>query len=92
MRVYYAENNTKIYESYKLTEKSVYYWSNTILNTRRTQGLLTTRTAKSYANEIKVHNWLYKKGVFKKRTADCDLEEPIKKPLEILYNFLGRML
>ena len=80
MRIIYNEHNTTIYNSYLLkNDADIGTVALNILRTRRDRGFPLTRTATSYIYEIKAHNRLYKLGLFKKHTKDCDLEEPIKK-------------
>ncbi len=47
------------------------------------------RTLKSWIKEWKAHNRLYKLGLFKEHTVDCDLEENEKPHRLIAYQILG---
>ena len=47
------------------------------------------RTLKSWVKEWKAHNRLYKLGLFRKHTKDCDLEENEKWWRLLAYQFLG---
>lgn len=47
------------------------------------------RSVKSWIKEWKAHNRLYKWGLFKEHTIDCDLEEHEKWHRLIAYQILG---
>ncbi len=47
------------------------------------------RTLKSWIKEWKAHNRLYKLGLFRSHTKDCDLEENEKWWRLLAYQFLG---
>ena len=47
------------------------------------------RSVKSWIKEWKAHNRLYKLGLFKEHTVDCDLEENEKPHRLIAYHILG---
>lgn len=47
------------------------------------------RSEFSLINEWRAHNLLYTFGLFKKRTKDVDMEEPIKWYLEVIYFILS---
>lgn len=87
MKVQYTRNLTKIYDSYLLANVSKQVED--IINERVDMGLDTTRTLKSYIRETKAHNRLYKLGLFRKHTKNCDLEENIKWWKEIIYFVIG---
>jgi hypothetical protein len=87
MKVRYTRNKTKIYDSYLLTNVSKQVED--IINKRVDKGLDTTRTLKSYIRETKAHNRLYKLGLFRKHTRNCDLEENIKLWKERIYFMIG---
>lgn len=86
----FYEDETVIINSYKLTNyeiKNVVVPE--IIYYRLKKYLPVNRTNKSYEREIKAHNRLYKLGLYKDHTKDCNLEEPIKWYYELLYLFLG---
>lgn len=87
MRTLYKDDLTKIYNSYlvKDTSKKI----DEIINKRKEKGLNINRTHRSYVCELKAHNRLYKLGLFKKHTKNCDLEEDIKWWKEIIYFIIG---
>ena len=86
----FLEDETIIYNSYELTNHEI---KNVVVPNiiyyRLKKYLPVTRTNKSYEREIKAHNRLYKLGLFKSHTKDCDLEEPIKWYYELLYFLIG---
>lgn len=87
MKVRYLKNKTIIYDSRFI--KDVKKEIQNIINKRVDMNLKTTRTLKSYIRETKAHNRLYKFGLFKKHTKNCDLEENIKWWKEIVYFIIG---
>lgn len=86
-----TRENIKIRESYKIKDKNTML---TILmitrNVARKNGFSYTRTNKSWIQEWKSHNLLYKFNVFKEHTMDTDLEENESKFRLFCYKFLGR--
>lgn len=86
----FYEDETVIINSYKLTNYEI---NNVvvpeIIYYRLKKYLPVNRTNKSYEREIKAHNRLYKLGLYKDHTKDCNLEENIKWYYEILYLILG---
>ena len=87
MKVQYTRNLTKIYDSYLMT--NVKKQVEDIINKRVDMELETTRTLKSYIRETKAHIRLYKLGLFREHTRNCDLEENIKWWKEIIYFIIG---
>lgn len=87
MKIAYTNTLTKIFDSYLLTDiPSVI---DKIIDVRRGQGLLITRTRRSYIAETKAHNRMYKLHMFRKHTQDTDLEENIKLWKEVVYFIIG---
>lgn len=86
MKIIYTEANTKIIDSYKYDVSNVV---KTMLQERMEKNLPITRTFISYAREIKAHNRLYKLGIARSHTKDCDCEENIKKSKDILFRIIG---
>lgn len=80
---------TIVLDCYKYSDKEIKKLGEEIIRKRKLQGLLVTRTANSYASEIKAHKRLYKLGIAKKRTKDCDCEENMDILLKIFYFILG---
>ena len=52
-------------------------------------GYQSKRSLKSWIKEWKAHNRLYKLGLFRSHTVDCDLEENEKLHRLIAYQVLG---
>lgn len=89
MKITYTKTCTKIYDSYLLQDKEIEAIAWKIYAHRYVEYLPQTRTEKSYINEIKAHNRLYKLGLFRSHTKDTDLEEPISKFMEIIFTILS---
>lgn len=87
MKVKYTKNKTTIYDSYLM--KNVSKEVKEIIKERQEKEYKTNRTLKSYIRETKSHNRLYKLGLFRKHTKNCDLEEDIKLWKEIVYFIIG---
>ena len=87
MKTKYTKRLTKIYNSYQIKDVSTYVKK--IIETRRDKGYSVNRSLRSYIAETKAHNRLYKLHLFRKHTKDTDLEEDIKKILEIIYFVIG---
>lgn len=87
MRIIYTETNTKIIDSYKYNVSNVV---KTILQERMEKNLPITRSYISYIREIKAHNRLYKLGIARSHTKDCDCEENITKKEEFIFKIIGR--
>lgn len=87
MKVKYTKTLTIIYDSYLI--KDVAKEVRNIIKKRVDLDYITTRTLKSYIREAKAHNRLYKLGLFKKHTKNCDLEENIKWWKETVYFIIG---
>lgn len=87
MEVRYTRIKTIIYDSYLMT--NVAKQVEDIINERVDMDLDTTRTLKSYIRETNAHNRLYKLGLFREHTRNCDLEEDIKWWKEIIYFIIG---
>lgn len=86
-KIQYDEQNIKIIDSYKVTDnvEMTYILKEFILKT----GYKSKRSLKSWIKEWKSHNRLYKLGLFRLHTKDCDLEENEKIYRLIVYKFLG---
>lgn len=86
----FYEDETVIYNSYILKDyeiKNVVVPE--IIYYRLKKYLPVNRTNKSYEREIKAHNRLYKLGLYKDHTKDCNLEENIKWYYELIYFIIG---
>ena len=90
MKVRYLKGKTKIYDSYLIKNKDVSERIDEILLTRKCiKNLPIKRSRRSYITETKAHNRMYKLGLFKSHTKNCDLEEDIKLWKEIVYRIIG---
>ena len=77
--------NIKVVDSYKITNKK------DMLHFLKTLPLeLVNRSAKSCLNEWIAHNRLYKLGLFKEHTMDCDLSANESLFRRICYWLLSR--
>lgn len=86
----FYEDETVIINSYKLTNHEI---KNVVVPNiiyyRLKKYFPVNRTNKSYEREIKAHNRLYKLGLYKDHTKDCNLEENIKWYYELIYFIIG---
>ena len=85
-----TKTNTKILDSYKYKNNELPGLVDRIITERKRRKYPITRSKQSYINEIKAHNRLYKLGIARSHTKDCDLDENPKKRMEILYKIFGR--
>lgn len=84
-----SSNNIKIIDSYKLNnKKEMKSVIEEVLN--KTPLYHQTRSVKALVREWRSHNILYKLGLFKTHTKDCDLESNEKLHRRFVYFFLGR--
>lgn len=83
----YNNNRVTIKDSWEVLDREyiVYLLYKFIENT----GYPTRRGVKSWANEWRTHSILYKFGLFKEHTADCDLEENESIFRRIIYRIIG---
>lgn len=87
VKVKYTKTLTTIYSGYLM--KNVSQEVKKIIEKRQEKKLPISRTLKSYIRETKAHIRLYKLGLFRKHTKNCDLEENIKLWKEIIYFIIG---
>ena len=87
VKIIYNSDNVQIVNSYKIRNLEYMEW---ILKEfiKRT-GYESKRSVKSWIKEWKTHNRLYRLGLFRKHTKDCDLEEKEKLHRLIAYQILG---
>lgn len=83
MKYYISNNNCKIIDSYKITDKQVML--DFIDELREKYKEFQVRTSLSYYREWKAHNTLYKLGLFKSHTKDVDLNIDEKLSKRICY-------
>jgi len=89
MNIIYKLDCTTVLDCYKLSYKEIDKVGREIFSKRKLKGLPVTRTAQSYANEIRTHKRAYKLGIMKNHSKDADLEENLSKKLEIIYKIFG---
>lgn len=83
----YDSGNVRIVDSYKIKNEK---WMRDILfYFIMKTGYKSRRSINSWIREWKAHNRVYKLGMFKKRTKDCDLEEGEKLYRRIIYWIIG---
>ena len=87
VNIKYDNKNITIYDSYKI--QNTEYMEVILSLFKLKTGYKTERSMKSWIKEWKAHNRLYKLGLFKKHTVDCDLEENEKLHRLIIYQILG---
>lgn len=88
VKIQYNNSNVRIINSYKV--KSRVYMKMVLQEFLKRTGYKSKRSIKSWLKEWKAHNRLYKLGLYKTHTVDCDLEENEKLHRLIIYEFLGR--
>lgn len=88
INIEYDAGNIRILDSYKVHSAA---YMQMVLNMFAIKtGFKSKRTMKSWLKEWKTHNRLYRLGLFKSHTKDCDLEENEKVHRLIIYEILGR--
>lgn len=85
VKISYKNKNIKIVNAYKITNKKDMLH---FLNTLPLE--LIDRSAKSCLNEWIAHNRLYKIGLFKEHTRDCDLSANESLFRRICYWLISR--
>ncbi len=88
IKVKFTNQCTTIYECYKL--KDINNFILNIMDLRYRLGYSINRSIDSYIKETKAHKRLYKLGLFRSHTKDCDLEENQLKELKLIYKIIGR--
>ena len=86
-RIQYNSENIRIIDSYEITNPKDMIVILKLFKLKT--GYRTKRSLKSWIKEWKAHNRLYKLGLFKSHTKDCDLEENEKIHRLIAYQILG---
>ena len=86
IKIQYDTGNVRIVDSYKVKEKDML---NILWNFRLSTGYRSKRDIFSWLKEWKSHNRLYKLGLFRSHTRDCDLEENEKLHRLMAYEILG---
>ena len=87
LNVTYSKTNVHIKNSYAITGKNISEWVEIIKTFGEQNGYAYSRSAQSWAEEWKAHNFLFKLGIAPNRTKDVDLNES-ETPLRKLGYFL----
>ena len=87
VKINYDEKNIRIVNSFKINKIEDMILILRIFQIRT--GYKSKRSLRSWIKEWKAHNRLYKLGLFKTHTKDCDLEENEKWWRLLVYQFLG---
>lgn len=93
VNILYYVDTTKITNSYLLNDEEIKKIAEQIEFARHTKydwKCIHIRNRDSYIKEIKAHNNLYKLGLFKSHTIDCDLEEEQNAFMKLNYWLIGR--
>lgn len=88
VEIEYNPTNVRIKDSYKVRNKE--YMRFILTQFRRRTGFKSKRSIDSWIKEWKSHNRLYRLGLFKKHTRECDLEENEKLHRLFIYEIIGR--
>ncbi len=83
----YDSGNVRIKDSYKIREEEDI--TTILILFKMKTNYNSKRNLKSWIKEWKTHNRLYRLGLFRSHTKDCDLEENEKKRRLIAYKILG---
>lgn len=86
-KIQYDAGNVRIIEACKVRDSMEMLA--TLIEFKRMTGFESKRSLQSWMKEWKAHNRLYKLGLFKSHTKDCDLEENEKKHRLMVYEILG---
>ena len=87
--VTYSSSNVHIKDSYTVASKNIGDWVTRIITYGAENGYAYTRPAKSWVDEWKAHNLLYKWGVAPDRTKDVDLNENETSIIKLGYFLLS---
>lgn len=87
VKIQYDSKNIHIVNSYLVNNKSKMF--TILILFKEVTKYKSKRTLKSWIREWKAHNRLYRVGLFRSHTRDCDLEENEKLHRLIVYQILG---
>lgn len=87
IRIKFTNQCTTIYDCYKV--KDIKNFMLYVMNKRQELGYPVNRTIDSYVKEIKAHNRLYKLGIARSHTRDCDMEENLTKDKGFIWKIIG---
>lgn len=88
IEIEYNPGNVRIKDSYQVRDEKEMRLI--LLQFKIRTGFKSQRTVNSWIKEWKSHNRLYKLGLFRSHTSDCDLEENEKLYRLIAYEVIGR--
>lgn len=88
IEIEYNSGNVRIKDSYQVRDEVE--MRIILLQFKIRTGFKSKRTTNSWIKEWKTHNRLYRLGLFRKHTVDCDLEENEKLHRLIAYEIIGR--
>ena len=83
LKIIYNNENIKIVDSYKINTE--YLMKYILLHFIKETNYKSKRSIESWIREWKFHNTLYRLGLFKSHTRDCDLEENESKIRLLIY-------
>ena len=89
MEIELTENESVIKNCYRYSDEYLRYIVSEIVIKRNDRDLKITRSIRSYLCEAIAHKRMYKLGLFRSKTKDCNLEENINKVIEIMYYIIG---
>ena len=82
------KKNVRIVDSYKIEDKKD--MQRILEKFKNITEYRSKRTMQSWIREWRTHNRLYKLGLFKEHTRDCDIEGNEKLHRLLIYQILGR--
>lgn len=87
VKIQYDKSNIKIINSYKITKEEemedILFWFMFKI------GYISKRDIYSWIKEWKAHNRLYKLGLYRSHTVDCDLTENEAWWRLMIYSIIG---
>lgn len=86
VKIKYNEEYVTIFNSYKVDGKRM---RGILEGFRASTGYESKRSVGSWIREWRTHNFLYKLGLFREHTKNCDLEENVNLLFRIIYFILG---
>ena len=90
--VAYSLTNVHITDSYAVPSKNISDWVARIISYGEKNGYTYSRSAKSWVEEWKAHNALYKLGIQPSRTKDVDLNEDETVLRKLGYCLLSKFI
>lgn len=87
VEIQYNSKNVRIVDSYQVSNVKDMVFVLRLFKIKT--GYCSKRNLKSWIKEWKSHNRLYRLGLFRSHTKDCDLEENEKLHRLIAYQILG---